>query len=772
MMHQPTTLRLAILAIFCTHQTTLCFAEETQQKVMGTVLITAEQPSSLPAFIPTTVEGISAKQLEKTINALDSEDALKYLPSLVVRKRYIGDYNHAVLSSRASGTGNSARSAVYADGILLSNYLGNGATYTPRWGLVTPEEIERVDVMYGPFSAAYRGNSVGAIVDYVTRMPKKFEAHAKFSYFTQPYDLYQTKERYHGKQVSTSLGNKHGDWSWWINLHRTDSEGQPMVFATRTLSQTPPAANAVAVTGAVAGLNRNNAPWWIIGSSTAYHTVQDHAKVKLAYQISPSTRLSYTMGLWQNEAQGNSATYLRDSNTQMPVYAGNISIAGKGYTLAASDFGSSRDSLRHVMHGLSLKTNSKSTWDWELAASQYTYQKDRQRSARTSQPTNKMGGAGSLQSQDGTAWNALAAKALWRPQGMQGRHMLEFGVQQENFTLQIVKQNLANNWRQDEGGVLDTEVGGKVRNTAFYAQDRWQLASNWQAVLGMRWENWRAENGYTRFNATKKSTYASRQSSFWSPKAALAYQWQADTIIKASIGRAVRTPTVAELYGATSNSNSQYINDPNLSPEKSWTSELSLEKDFGNSNLRLTLFRENVRDSLYSQTIFDSKANANISRVQNIARILTNGVEIAYNGKDVWKKGLAVSANATYADSRIKENAGFVEVPGDTLNKYQPRVPVWRASAIVSYQFTPQASAALGMRYSGKQFTTLNNSDINGSAYQGGSKYFTTDLRLRYQVNQQWSASFGIDNVNNYQYWNFHPYPQRTYVAELKYDYK
>jgi len=28
----------------------------------------------------------------------------------------------------------------------------------------------------------------------------------------------------------------------------------------------------------------------------------------------------------------------------------------------------------------------------------------------------------------------------------------------------------------------------------------------------------------------------------------------------------------------------------------------------------------------------------------------------------------------------------------------------------------------------------------------------------------------GIDNVNNYQYWNFHPYPQRTYVAEVKVD--
>ena len=96
-----------------------------------------------------------------------------------MRKRYIGDYDHAVLASRASGTGNSARSLVYADGILLSNLLGNGATFTPRWGLVTPEEIERVDVLYGPFSAAYPGNSVGAVVDYVTRMPDAFEAHAK-----------------------------------------------------------------------------------------------------------------------------------------------------------------------------------------------------------------------------------------------------------------------------------------------------------------------------------------------------------------------------------------------------------------------------------------------------------------------------------------------------------------------------------------------------------------------------------------------------------------
>ena len=161
-------------------------------KTLERVSVTAGRPASMPIEIPTTTESISGKQIEQAINATDAEDALKYFPSLNVRKRYIGDYDHAVLATRASGTGNSARSLVFADGVLLSNLLGNGASYTPRWGLVTPEEIDRVDVLYGPFSAAFSGNSAGAVVDYVTRMPKAFEAHVKLQGFGQHYTQYGT----------------------------------------------------------------------------------------------------------------------------------------------------------------------------------------------------------------------------------------------------------------------------------------------------------------------------------------------------------------------------------------------------------------------------------------------------------------------------------------------------------------------------------------------------------------------------------------------------
>ena len=79
-------------------------------------------------------------------------------------------------------------------------------------------------------------------------------------------------------------------------------------------------------------------------------------------------------------------------------------------------------------------------------------------------------------------------------------------------------------------------------------------------------------------------------------------------------------------------------------------------------------------------------------------------------------------------------------------------------------------TVAYGLRYSGNQYRTLNNADVNGFTYQGVSRYFTTDLRVRYQVSKQVTAAFGIDNLNNYQYWNFHPYPQRAYSAELKFD--
>ena len=752
------------------------FADEAHERVksLGIVTVTGGRPTSLPTQIPTTIEGVTREEIETRINATDSEDALKYLPSLLVRKRYIGDYNHAILSTRASGTGNSARSAVYADGILLSNYLGNGiangTNYAPRWGLVTPEEIERVDVMYGPFSAAYPGNSAGAVVDFVTRMPTRLEAHVKAGYSSQPNDLYDTHQTFNSWQTSASLGSRSGEnnggpWSWWIDINRTDSRGQPLTFTTATLASGVASRSGTPVAGYVGGLNTTNTPWYILGTGNQNHTVQDHAKIKVAYDVTPNVTASYTFGYWQNTSEGRSTSYLSNLNSGagMPVYSGAVNILGRSYNLSSTAFPLTNDDQTHYMHGISVKSHTQGEWDWEVSAGLYDYSKDQQRAPTAALPLAAFGGAGTLQDQGAgrTGWNTLAAKGTWRPQGLAGTHIVDFGVGRDAYKLGILKTNVFGNWLDGPATMPVSNVGGRTATLNAWAQDTWSFAPNWKAVLGLRYEDWRANDGFTSVGLDSRS-YEKRSESDVSPKAALAYRLTDDTVVKASVGRAVRFPTVGELYGATSGSALSFINDPSLRPEKSWTSELSLEQDLGAGTARATLFHEATKNSLLNQLI----PGSTVSRVQNVDKVRTTGVELAYTGQDVLMKGLDLGGSLTYANSKTVADAAFPAAVG----KWQPRVPRVRSTAYATYKPDDRWAFTVAARYSGKQYSSLDNSDVNASAYFGASKYFTVDMRVRYQIDKQWSAAFGIDNANNYQYWNFHPYAQRTYTAELRFD--
>lgn len=717
------------------------------------VTIQGGRPTSLPTQIPTTIEGITGAQVEDRINAFDSEDALKYLPSLNVRKRFIGDYDHAVLASRASGTGNSARSLVYADGILLSNLLGNGATYTPRWGLVTPEEIERVDVLYGPFSAVYAGNSVGAVVDFQTRMPEKLEAHAKLSWASQDFEQYATHSRHSGRQASASLGSRSGALSWWVNLSRLDSDGQPIGFANKLLAAgaepKPGETGGVPVSGAVAGRNPSGKEWFILGSTGQVSTVQDHAKLKLAYELSPTLRASYTLGWWQNDAVRGAESYLRDAAGN-GVTSGAINIGGKRFILMPSDFAGARAGLEHRMHGLSLKTHGRGSVNWEIAGSAYDYARDLARV-----PTG--GGQGNVTDMGGSGWNTLALRGNWRADAAQ---QLEFGAQRDSAKLRTQVSSVAD-WILGEGGRHVSTFNGNTRLESLYVQDTWRFAPEWKATLGLRHETWQAYGGEISGAAGKLLPFLGRRERAWSPKAALAWRAGEAWTLKASAGRAVRNPTAAELFQGVIVDDRIVNTDPDLRAEKSWTSELSAERSTAQGSLRATLFGEMTSDALYSQPL-----TAIVNTVQNVGRIGTRGLELSRQEDDALVRGLTLQGSLTYADSAILANAGMPA----SVGKRQPRVPKWRANMLASYHVGQHWTGTVGVRYSGKQFGTLDNSDPNGATYMGVSDYLVADARLRYRFNRQWAASVGIDNLNGEKYWAFHPYAQRTVSADLRFD--
>ncbi len=747
----------ALLPVSCVHAADGEGDPAAAVRTLDKVLVRGLQPTSLPVSIPTTIEGISGDEVRERINASDAEDALKYFPSLLVRKRYIGDYDHAVLATRASGTGNSARSLVYADGILLSNLLGNGATFTPRWGLVSPAEIERVDVLYGPFSAAYPGNSVGAVVDYVTRMPERFEAHAALSYSHGEFNLHRGEADDTARGAQVSIGNRWGRLSAWLSLNRLDSSAHPISFVN-ALASTGSAGAGVPVTGAVAARNPKGEPWYLLGASGQTDTAQDLAKLKLAWELAPDTRVSLLLGEWRNKAERSAQSYLRDA-AGAPVYSGPVLIDGLRYSIAPTALSMQQAQLRHAMQGLSLRRAGEGAWDYALAFSRYAYVRDVLRSPTVALPVARDGGAGRIADGGGTGWTTASAHATWRPNP---RDAWEFGVQDDRYRLRTEVSSTVD-WLHAAPQSRVSAFAGRTGLRSAFVQHSRHWSPRWNSVLGLRGERWTARDGLLA-NAASEFGFPRRRETALSPKAALEFVGSDAWALKLAVGRAVRFPTVSELYQGTIAADAVVNNDPGLKPERSTTSELSWVANLGGANLRATVFHERTRDALYSQV--NATTATTVTTIQNVGAIRTTGAEVVLDLPGVLRDDIDLNASLTFADSIIRENANFPA----SIGRWQPRVPRWRGNLLATWHAGERWDLTGGLRYSGRQFNTLDNSDTHSDAYTGTSPFLVMDARLRYRHDPRWSAALGVDNLTNRTYWNFHPYSQRTWTLELRYD--
>ncbi|MGQ0528531.1 MAG: TonB-dependent receptor plug domain-containing protein, partial [Panacagrimonas sp.] len=218
----------------------------------------------LTADLPQTSVGVTARELQDRV-FVNTEDALKHAPSVTLRKRYIGDRN-ALIGGRSHNVLQAPRGVVYADGVLLSNFLGR--FNAPRWNMVAPEEIARVDVLYGPYSAIYPGNSIGTTVLVTTRDPVQPTLSGRAQFFTQSYSEYGFDKDYGGSQLSLFGGNSWGNWSGSLGVNQLRSESHPMQYATGTRVAAPSEAqqaSAVDVTGAIADFDPKGAPRLILG---------------------------------------------------------------------------------------------------------------------------------------------------------------------------------------------------------------------------------------------------------------------------------------------------------------------------------------------------------------------------------------------------------------------------------------------------------------------------------------------------------------------------
>jgi iron complex outermembrane recepter protein len=701
-------------------------------------------------------------------NLINPEDALKYVPNLTIRKRYIGDRN-ALIGGRSFSTLQAPRGLVLMDGYLLSNFLGRFDA--PRWNMISPEEIDRVDVLYGPFSALYPGNSIGTTVEVRTRRPDARELSVRTSAFGENFDQYGSRDDYSGYQASAFFGDRFDNGAWLtLAANRQDSTSHPMQYFTISANPAgnfpgvPGNAAPTPVTGVIFDTDPLGNRRAVFGANAGAidHTIQNQWKLRGGYALTDWLEAEGFVAQWTNDTENENRSFMRDSAGQ-PVWQGPVAADGVVFNVPATAFAPSTRDERHRLWGTTLRTTRDSGWNGSAVFSQYRILEDATLQANTPDPIAAAGGPGTNSERDGTGWHTFELQSVYTPSDGDwtgGAHTLAVGYHRNDYRLESPVYNTLD-WR-GRAGTLAQDARGETSLQALYAQDAWALAERWVLTLGVRYEDWEASNGFQFVKGLTPQSYPSRTLREWSPKASLAFRPHDEWQLRLSAGRGVRFPTVAELFLGTVTAAQISVNDPNLAPEVSDAVDLSVEYQPAFGRVRVSLFQDDIRDTIWNQVnvfVFPS-----VNTVQNVDRVRTRGVESAFSINGVFIDTLALEGSIAYASSRILRNDNHPDYIG---NRW-PRVPDWRGNLQAVWRPSPSWLTSLGFRYSGKTFGRLENDDFNGDTYGGISRVSSWDGRVAYTTANGTELALGIDNITNDRAYQSHPYPSRTAFAEVR----
>jgi len=228
-----------------------------------------------------------------------------------------------------------------------------------------------------------------------------------------------------------------------------------------------------------------------------------------------------------------------------------------------------------------------------------------------------------------------------------------------------------------------------------------------------------------------------------------------------SAGQAFRMPTVGELYQATTTGVLLTNPNPNLRPERARSVELALEHKARRGQVRVSFLNEVIANALISQTgpVVGGTAT---SYVQNVDRTRARVLEIAAERHDL-PGHLDVQGSVTYAGAITSKDTLFPAAVGKLL----PSVPRWKANAVVTWHATQKIGLTAAARYASRNYGNLDNTDTVGNTYTGFYKYFVVDLRATFRVSDRFDVALGVDNVNNDKYFLYHPFPQRSFSAQV-----
>lgn len=704
--------------------------------------------------------GLSVSLGEKQIaavNAANVEDLVKYAPNVFVRTRFFGD-NAAVAGIRGTHSTQSARSLVMVDGFVISNFLGNSFGFPPAWGIVSPTEVSQFDVVYGPYSARYPGNSMGGIINISTRPPERTEAFGTLQGFIQPYRQYGTVETLWGGSAEAGFGfrQKDGPFSLRVSGRRLVNNTQPLLFYQ--LVAAAPGALATPISGGVVDPDLIT-PTPIAGDYATAHSRQDQARAQLRFDRGDVHVEALFTYWWSNERQLDPRTYLRGP-TGAPFYgsiANGARVLLNGATFTLNPFLSFNQGIADKDEWLAGLKLQAPLLGFDLTANLSTLQFDRMRTRRSNgYAFGLSGGPGILIDQGPTDWYTLDVSAVRRL----GTHEIAIGVNASRYRAEQSLFSTAR-WREATGRTLATRTGGRTRTLALFAEDAINLGEELTITPGIRAEFWRSWRG-ERTIGPNSIFYRERRERRIDPKLSARWAFARGWAAELSLATATRFPTVGELFQGSLNGDGSFnINsfDPNLKSERSRDANFLLRRHVGRAAITGSIFYQRVRNTIFSYLGFTGGVASITFRNIDLTRQI--GAELIVEMRDWPLAGIDLDANGAWIDAVTVRNRAAPTSEGVQF----PRIPRWRLNANLRYRLDQSTDLALGARYASRP-----NSDIDGlqrgDTYGYVSELLQIDARITHRISQQFRISAGVNNLTNDKAWVFHPYPQRTFMIE------
>lgn len=697
------------------------------------------------------------------INATTAEDFIKYEPGLVVRRRYIGDSN-GVVGIRGSNMFQTARTLVYADGLPLHSLLETRWNGAPRWSLVAADEIESMEVVYGPFSAEYSGNAMGGVINIDTRLPSEREFRAEAGAFVQDFQHLGADDSYTGHREFISYGDRFDDLSLYLFHNHLDNQSQPMTFYAGTVSA--PVGGETLVSGGFSGLNANGSDVIWYGDSGAEDVTTDLTKLKLGYDLGNWQGL-FTLAFENRDRQTAPNSYVVDASGNT-VWGGSVVEDGQAFSIGSwsgNPFAVSDQNRQSLLLGGGLEGEVADGWVMNVDVSWFGILQDETHSSSLNPQDPAYTPAGRVKEYDDTGWVTLDLKA--RSDRFMDRQDMNIvtGYHLDRYSLNIHDYN-SDNYVAGEKTSQRQSSGGKTSTQAVFAQWGWDFVQDWDVALGGRYEYWQTLDGYLyRYTGDPADLqdFADRSETGFSPKFSLGFEPAGAWKYRYSLARAYRFPIVEELYKNEDSTDGSTLADADLGPETGIHQNLMLERAITDGFVRFNLFHEVVRDAIYSQT----DVTTNISTFLPVDEVTSTGLEFILQQDRVLASNVDLRFNVAYTDSEITANSADPTTVGNDF----PRIPQWRANMLATYHMTPHWDSSLGVRYASDTFGRLDNTDTVDQVYGAQDGYLFADLKASYQFARQARLSFGIDNVTDEVAFVAHPWPQRTYYLQGSVDF-